>query len=57
VAKLIQHSNLTKHLKYDKDKNCNKSNNAEMKTTVVKDRNKMQQENEYSIQKAEVKVP
>jgi hypothetical protein len=42
-GKLIQHSNLTKHLKDDKDKNCNRSNNAEIKTTTVKDRNKMQQ--------------
>jgi hypothetical protein len=56
VAELIQHSNLTKHLKDDKDKNCNRSNNAEIKTAAVKDRNKTQQENENSIQKEEVKV-
>jgi hypothetical protein len=37
VAELIQHSNLTKHLKDDKDKKCNRSNNAEIKTTAVKD--------------------
>jgi hypothetical protein len=40
VAKLIQPSTLTKHLKDDKDKNCNRSNNAENKTAAVKDNGK-----------------
>jgi hypothetical protein len=40
VAELIQPSNLTKHLKDGKDKNCNISNNAEIKTVAVKDSGK-----------------
>jgi hypothetical protein len=42
VEELIQHSILTKHSKDDKDKNCNISNNAEIKTIAVKERNKTQ---------------
>jgi len=55
VEKLIQHSILTKRLRDDKDKNFNRSDNAEIKITTVKDRNKTQQENKKSTQKEEKK--
>jgi hypothetical protein len=45
MAELIQPSNLTKHLKYDEDKNCNRSNNVEIKTVAVKDSGKRQKQN------------
>jgi hypothetical protein len=48
VEELIQHYILTKHSKDDKDKNCNRSNNPEIKIAAVKDRNKNQQENKIS---------
>jgi hypothetical protein len=33
---MIQHSNLTKHIKDDKDQKFNRNNNEEIKTVVVK---------------------
>jgi hypothetical protein len=41
MEELIQPSNLTKHLKDGKDKNCNISKNLEIKTTIVKDSGKI----------------
>jgi hypothetical protein len=56
VVELIKHSYLTKCLRDDKDKDCNRSNNAEIKTAAVKHRNKTQQENKNSTHKEKIKV-
>jgi hypothetical protein len=48
---MIQHSNLTKHLKDDKNQKCNKNNNEEIKTAVVKTERFRKQKNKIQLRK------